>query len=58
MYLDEQADLPPTRRQRLERRVEELQVGIDEGEARRHQLLNEDLEELMGANAAPQTDEE
>ena len=58
MYLDDQADLPPTRRQRLERRVEELQVGIDEGEARRHQLLNEDLEELMGANEAPQTDDD
>ena len=58
VYLDEQAELPPTRRHRLERRVEELQELINEGEARRHQLLDEDLEELVGANAAPQTDEE
>ena len=50
IYLDEQAELPPTRRHRLERRVEELQELIVEGEARRHQLLNEDVEELMGAN--------
>ena len=57
-YLDDQAELPPARRYRLERRAEELQELITEGEARRHQLLNEDLEELMGANAAPQTDEE
>ena len=57
VYLDE-AELPPTRRQRLERRVEEMQVLITEGEARRHQLLDEDLEELMGANVAPQSDDE
>ena len=48
----------PTRRKSLERRVEELQVLIDEGEARRHQLLNEDVEELMGVNEAPQSDDE
>ena len=58
MYLDDQADLPPTRRHRLERRVEEIQALINEGEARRDQLLDEDVEELMGANEAPQTDEE
>ena len=57
-YLDDQAELPPARRYRLERRAEELQEQIAEGEARRHQLLNEDLEELMGANEAPQTDDD
>ena len=58
MYLDDQAELPPTRRHRLERRVEEIQELIAEGEARRHQLLNEDLEKPMGANGAPQTENE
>ena len=58
MYLDEETELPPTRRHRLKRRVEEMQVLVTEGEARRHQLLDEDLEELMGANGAPQTEDE
>ena len=58
MYLDEQTELSLTRRHRLERRVEEIQALIGEEEARRHQLLNEDLEELMGVNAAPQSENE